>query len=107
MIMATKALPAWMCNVAVPMDRREAAILGKAYYDLHERSRAELMRKAILLGLEQMHAVAAAQIKAVREENLRLKTGMLLLFMGMLAIGAASELRRSPRGRRIEQEEVA
>jgi hypothetical protein len=106
----TNALGAGTANITYNGPEEEAQILGKLAFDL-DVTRGELLRRAVVVGLRQMHATAAAQIEAVREERLRMKSGLTCLAVGLIAISCAflgnTEMRRPRRGRRIETEEIS
>lgn len=111
-IMQAKTLPEGVCNFPIRMTTAEHDLWGKFTYGLNlrdgtNRSVGDVMRQALAEGAERLDAVLAKQIKEVRAERLRVVKGAVILFVGLLAIGTATELRRSPRGRRVEQEEAA
>jgi hypothetical protein len=91
-----------MCNVPINMTIAERAIWGRTFYDMNKRSMGELLREAALKGLEAMQAEAAAQIKVVREERLRIVRATACLIAGLLVVVAAfggADVRRSRRSR--------
>lgn len=114
--MPAKSLPEGVCNFPIRMTSAEHALWGRFTYDLNRTSGSnmsvgDVMRQALAKGAEQLDATLAKQIRSIRAERLRMKHGIVCLFVGLLAIGSAAlsgaDMRRSPRGRRIEIEEVA
>jgi hypothetical protein len=102
----TNPLGAGTANITYNAPSEESAILNRLAFEMNI-PRAELLRDVVLRGLQMISTEVAKNVEAVRQERLRVKHGVICLFVGLLAIGTAVELRRSPRGRRIEQEEAA
>jgi hypothetical protein len=96
-------------NITYNGPQEESAILGRKAFELGV-SRGELLRDLVLRGLREMDAVTAKQVDAIRSERLRMKHGVACLLVGIVGIGLALagniDLRRSPRGRRVEWEEA-
>lgn len=104
--MATHAIGKNNTLVGICIDRQAKAILGRAATE-DDRSLAAFILHHALENLKQVKPTLAQEVQAIKEERLRMRRAIVCLFVGLLAIGTATELRRSPRGRRVEQEEIA
>jgi hypothetical protein len=97
--MQAKTLPEGICNFPIRMTTAEHQLWGKFTYELNRvtggnQSVGDVMRQALAKGAEQMDALLASQIKAVRDERLRMKRGVACLIVIAFAIFAGgSDLR--------------
>jgi hypothetical protein len=88
----TTPIPAGTHNTTVNITTEEYRVLTDAANAAGMRL-GQFIKECYLRGVAQMNEAAASQIKAIREERLRMKHGIACLIVGVFSIFGAENIR--------------